>query len=465
VRRNTLISQLVSFAISLLILIAGAVGFFFLVHKPESQARATAQSVPRLHTEPVRPHDGGFDMVVDGIVAPFREIQVAAEIAGKIVFKSEACNGGQFVTKDTPLIQIDPRDYELEVRRLTNQLEQADASLEELSVEISNTKELILLVREQVALETKEVQRLEGLVNERVVTDSALDRAKQVELTARNSLVQSKNQSQLLTTRRRRLESAKQLVTTELERAQLDLQRTEIVAAVDGVVVNDLVEQDSYVQRGTPLFTLEDTSAVEVKCRLKMDELHWLWRQSAATSAPVANDAGANYQIPHTPVTVGYHLAGRDNVRFDWKGVLARYDGIGLDEATRTVPCRVVVANPRDVTVVCEDAKNCAAPPALVRGMFVTVTIHVEQPGPLVLVPERAVQPGKSVWVVRDGQLAAVKSLDLIERVVQTDEHGNRETFWLIESSASQLTQEDRVVVPPFGTLTAGLAVEEADGP
>ncbi|MCA9118759.1 MAG: HlyD family efflux transporter periplasmic adaptor subunit [Planctomycetaceae bacterium] len=470
-KRDSLSGQIVSFVISALIVLAGVIGFRTLIYKPDVQASAKAEPTkPLVHTEAIRAHEGSLDIAVDGIVAPFREIEVAAEVAGKVVFKDEACNGGRFVTRGTRLLKVDPRDYDLAVRRLENQLEQADANIEELQVEISNTNELIKLAEDQVKLEQNEVARLAGLIQEKIVTDSTLDRAKQVELTARNNLVQLRNQLQLLNTRQRRLQSARELVVTDLEKAKLDLERTEILAAVDGVVIEDLVERDSFVQKGSPVFTIEDTSAVEVKCRLKMEELYWVWRQAGHDFKSLNGDS-AGYSIPHIPVTVRYQLADRKGTLYEWQGVLSRFDGIGLDEQTRTVPCRVLVDKPRDVKVI--NKTNGAANkadrvpasegglPALVRGMYVTVTFHVDQPSLLLLIPERAVQPGKAVWLVSDGQLNERRGLDLIELIRIQDVHGDEQAFWLVEASAAQLAAGERVVVPPFGALRDQEAVRE----
>ena len=51
------------------------------------------------------------------------------------------------------------------------------------------------------------------------------------------------------------------LTETMLERAQLDLGRTRISAPVSGVVVEEMVEAESFVSKGSPLVTIEDTSA------------------------------------------------------------------------------------------------------------------------------------------------------------------------------------------------------------
>ncbi|MGB9689250.1 MAG: hypothetical protein ACPLY8_10210, partial [Thermogutta sp.] len=47
-------------------------------------------------------------------------------------------------------------------------------------------------------------------------------------------------------------------------------------------------------------------------------------------------------------------------------------------------------------------------PPALVRGMYVSVRIHVNPKMAVLRVPERAIQPGNVVGRVRDGKLRMV---------------------------------------------------------
>ena len=136
-----------------------------------------------------------------------------------------------------------------------------------------------------------------------------------------------------------------------------------------------------------------------------------------------------------------------------------------MDEVTRTVACRVVVPDPRDVKVMGEgkNGRGLGAPPALVRGMFVGVRLHIDQPDRLALVPEQAVQPGKALWVVRDGVLSLMKPLTLIELVEKPNDTGQLETFWLVEAQASRLSFSDRVVVPPFAVLAEDMAVRESE--
>ena len=109
-------------------------------------------------------HNGVLDVQVDGLVVPYREIVVAAEVAGRLLSKRKRGRAGKYVTEATPLIRIDPHEYQLMVRRLEKELEQADAYLKELSVELVNVESLIEIAREDAALQRKELSRTEQLV-------------------------------------------------------------------------------------------------------------------------------------------------------------------------------------------------------------------------------------------------------------------------------------------------------------
>jgi multidrug efflux pump subunit AcrA (membrane-fusion protein) len=440
----------------LAILIVGGMAYFGLASLKQAPERvAEVALAPMVETIVVAPHEGGLDISVDGVVVPFREIDLSAEVAGRIAKKSEVCRAGTYVTRGTPLIEIDPRDYQLEVDRLERELTQASISLKELDVESSNTQSLLKLAKDQLALQRRELERQQSLAGKKVITDSDLDKSKRDELTAVNAAMTLSNQLQLLGTRRSRLESARDLCQSQLEKAQLDLRRTRVSAPIDGVIIREMVEEDSYVQKGTSLAKLEDTSAVEVKCNLRMEELYWLWSQGHADDHPSpAGSPTRDYQIPHAPVTVHYELGGR---RYQWQGVLSRFDGIGVDERTRTVPCRVLVANPREVEIqkTGEGTPSVVGPPALVRGMFVTVSVHAKPETVLLEVPQRSVHPGNTVWQVADGKLS-------IRKIRVAD---SADDLVLVYADSDGLQPGMKLVSSPLTLATEGMAVREQASP
>ena len=434
-----------------LVILGGGVAAFMLMGSQPPPARKSsdvAVATP-VRTAEATPEVNGIAIEADGVVVPLREVTLAAEVGGRVLKKADSCNEGQFVKAGTLLFEIDPRDYELDVDRLDREFKQAGLAIEELDEELAQNKTTTDLARRQVELASREAARLENLKAGKIVTESEHDRALRDELTATNTLTLAEGQKRVLAKRRNRLLEAQSLASTMLDKAKLDLSRTRIVAPIDGIVVEDKVEQDSYVAKGTPLVTLEDTRAAEVRTSLQMDEVARVWgsRRPAASPARVAHDE------LNMPATVVFAVG---DAAYEWKGTLSRQEGRGLDEKTRTLPCRVLVDRPQDVTALDRYGAAMAelppgAPQSLLRGMFVQVRVHVDSPGELVSIPEESQRPSGEVWVMRDGRLVILKP-----RTVQVA--GGRVVFDSIDSG---LVAGDRVVTSQLSNPREGMELVE----
>ncbi len=434
-----------------LVILGAAIWGFMALGGPKPPPRKTIEepaAVP-VRTAAVEPGDGRIEIEADGIVVPLREVTLAAEVSGRVLRKTEACNEGQLVKKGDVLFEIDPRDYELDVERLEREAAQAKLMIAEIDEEIVQNATAIDLARRQVELAKREVARLDTLKAGRIVTESEHDRAVRDELTAANALTVQEGQKRVLAKRRNRLVEAESLAATMLEKAKLDLSRTRITAPADGRVVEDKVEQDSFVAKGTPVVVIEDTSSAEVKTNLRMDEVARVWggRKDHA-------QAGAGQDVPESPAKVVFTI---DDRRYEWEGVLSRYEGRGLDEKTRTLPCRVRVPEPARVRALDRYGAALAtlppdAPRSLLRGMFVEVWLQVDVPRPLVSVPEEAVRPSGDVFVMREGRLHVLHPRPFhlaAGRVVYDQEE-------------SGLLPTDRIVVSQLANPRDGMELAEA---
>lgn len=431
-----------------LAILAAAVGGFVVLGGPKPPPRK-AKEAPKatpVRTAGVERQSAGIDLEMDGVVVPLREVTLAAEVPGRVLRKTEACNAGQVVTKGVVLLEIDPRDYEFDVSRLEKELAQAGHAIEEVDEELSQNATSTELAKRQVELARREATRLGGLKADRIVTESEHDRALRDELTAANSLTMLEGQKRVLAKRRNRLLEAQSLAATMLEKAKLDLSRTRIVSPVDGIVVEDKVEQDSFVAKGAPLVTIEDTTATEVKTSLKMDEVARVWGGRSV--------ADGTHGFPEVPAKVVFTLGDR---RYEWDGVLSRQEGRGLDERTRTLPCRVLVPEPTKVRAL--DRYGAAmptlppdAPRSLLRGMFVEVGLHVDAVQPLVAVPQEAVRPTGDLFVMRDGRLAILRPTPFHVAAGRI----------IYDERESGLLPDDRVVVSQISNPRDGMEIVES---
>ncbi len=453
------------------LVLAGGVAAFFVISHTLHQTPAQGDeetSLPQAKVATVSRHNGDMTIDADGVVVSYREINISSEVSGRIIECADICRAGNYVKEGELLVRVDPENYALDVERLEKELDQTNVALEELSEQIRGAASLIEIAARDLELRTNELTRLKKL-GRTAISVSDLEKTEVTELAAKNTLVTLRNRVQLLNVGRARLESARDLSAIKLKKSRLDLARTRIVAPTDGVIIRNYVEEDSYVQPGSKLMTLEDTTHAEVRCKLQMEDLYWLWdqRDDAAQSA-AREPASANrrsvadaYDIPDLPVEVIYHLAGHGDFEYVWEGRLERFDGLGLDEATRTVPCRVVVDQPRERRPL---GRN--GPPALLRGMYVTVRIQVTPETPLLEVPEQGVRPGNQVWCVRDGKLV-ILPVNFVTMIDDNNvqQNGDRQALVYVDppnapDGASSLAAGDQVIITPLVFVRTGMDIK-----
>lgn len=429
-----------------LLLLGAAVGAFVALGRsdPPPMSAPTGTPKPVVEVAVVQRHGEGIDFEVDGVVVPFRQVEVPAEVSGRIAHRSDNCRVGRTVARGELLLKIDSQDYDLEVRRLEETLREAKASLRELIVETESRGRQIELAREDLAIRQREVARYERIEDPGVYSKSELDTVRLRELQARAALQTERDQLSLLEARHDRLTIACELVARQLEKAQLNLRRTDIFSPMDGVLVREPLEQGSYVQQGGVVAVIQDTARMEIKCSLRMHQMHWLWQGFSESDAP-------GYDFPEAPATVIYRMG---DTEYRWAGALADYDGAQIDPQTRMVPCRVLVENP----MAAGKGAGAGAPPGLMAGMFVTVRVHAKPQIPLFRIPESAVQPGNRLWLVDEVSGESPRQGRL--RQAQVDVAFSGEATALVYGGASMLTAGDLVVSSPVSVPSEGMAVE-----
>lgn len=452
-----------------LVVCLGAGGLAWLNAKNEPPDRVAWQpTAPLVETVSLQSHPLNFQITFHGNVVPSREVLLSAEVDGRVTFKGPAIESGRYVLKKTPLLQFDRDRIELQLNKIGRKMEQVEVDLRRLEIEERGTKALIELAKREAILVDSASKRLDLLDRKKVVSAVELEATDHAELQSLKTLQQLLNQSELIPVRRDRLHGERNLARLEQQEAQLQLDHTNVVAPFSGVITDVMVEKGDYVQVGDPLLKLVDLSTVDVECSLQLEDLYWLWdstrrsdstdrrsgfldeqnlfREAEAQTGSPGNDGpgkrGRIFEIPDVEAVVTSEIAGE---RYHWKGRLARYVGHGISQKTRTVLCRVHVSQP-----IREDPK--AGPPALMRGMYVSVTLHVKPRTKLIQIPTRGVQPNGQVFTVEKNALRvhSIRPVKVLPESV------------LVRADATDLKAGDRVVVTQLTTPLDGTPVREA---
>ncbi|MFM7058357.1 MAG: efflux RND transporter periplasmic adaptor subunit [Planctomycetota bacterium] len=420
---------------------------------PTIDTSAGRLAAPLVSTATVTRWNGPFQITVNGEASTWRVVSVGSEVAGRILTKAPGCRSGLFVNAGDVLFQLDPADSLVEQQRLSAKVAQSEAELQSIQVEQANTATLLKLAEEDLELQREHLLRVRSLFDRRATSETEMDAATRQELTARSAVQNHQNQLASLRQSQQVKQSALQLAQAELARAQLDLARCTVNAPISGRVVEDIHEQGDYVRPGETLVRLSDSSRMDVRCSLRSEELAWVWRfgqlrdsPPQTSEQPGSADASLPQTMPVVPCDVVFEADGVETV---WKARLERLEGTGMDRATRTHPCSVVVDQPLAGTTARRVPGAAVAPPALLSGMFVSVRIPITAPVPLFQIPPEALRPGEQLWLVRDGQL---KILPI--SVVQ-----QQPSSLLVHQLEEPLLDGDAVITSPLAVIQAGMQV------
>lgn len=329
-------------------------------------------------------------MVIEayGTVKPREELLLVAEVRGQIVATDPTFEEGNFVTRGTRLIQIDPRTYELEVQRASVQIKQAQAEIKRLEQEVLNLQARINISNSDVALAKSEYFRLKKLIDRKVIAQSTLDKTEQQYLASQQQLQTLENQLALTGPRKEQLLAQRDMARVMFAEAELDLERSTIVVPFDGWVLAKTIEVGQHVTIGQSMGRIYSAGELEIEVRIPVKDFKWL---PTELNGDVSIAADVIFEIQGALMT--------------WNGRVTRVKA-QMDDKTRTLP--VII----EVDETSNSGENINAL-RLRPGMFVTARIKGKEVSQAFVLPRHVVYPGDMVYTV-EGDRLKIKSVDIL---------------------------------------------------
>jgi RND family efflux transporter MFP subunit len=232
---------------NLLIVLAGVV-VLLLLTRPEKvpelgQASAQLVAVTAVQTHDLVPYE-----TVSGRLEPMRKAMLHFELSGQV--RARRVEPGQVVETDALLLALDAGDFQ-------DALDSAAARLQLETSNIERDRQLLKLARRNRQLQKDEVDRLETLGKDSLISRSRLDEAR-IKLLQLESDVAGLHTSVATAAARLALLEAKR------NRAARDRLRAELHAPFAGTVNAVEVQVGDYVTPNAAVLELIDTSALDL---------------------------------------------------------------------------------------------------------------------------------------------------------------------------------------------------------
>lgn len=361
------------------ILVAFGASKVIKANKPEPVSRTPPPNTLLVEVERLQRTDYPVVIRSQGTVQPTITNTLVPEVAGTVSsLGTSFVIGGEFSIGEM-LVEIDRRDYDIALTQAKANLAQADAQLEEQAA-----------LAESARAEWKALGR----------------RGKPSSLTLREPQLAAASAN-------------RDAALAQVQRAELDLQRTQLLAPYDGIVSARTVDPGQFVSRGSPIGQIHGIESVDVRLPLSNRQLTYL-------------DTAGGAQVELTAI-IG-------NAARVWVGTLNRVEGI--DAATQQLNVIVRVNEPYDV-----DATSVGNFPLRV-GQYVNARIAGQVLKDVFVIPRAALREEREVLVLTDG--------NTIERRTVT-------VAWSDDEFAAitvGLSDNDALVTTPLSTVTDGTPVQ-----
>ena len=356
--------------------IALVIAVMLVIMRPKAERLVPVDKGLLVEVLPAKAEDINMVLESFGTVAPRESLKLVAQVRGPIVEIDPAFKEGGFVQKNTRLIQIDPRTYHLAVERRYVQIKQAEAELKRLAQEVVNLKARVKIAGSDVKLAKNEYLRLKKLINRKVIAQSQLDKAEQAYLASQARLQALNNQLALVDPQKEQLIAARDMARVMYQEAELDLERSSIVAPFEGWVLEKAIEVGQHVNLGQQLGKIYSAGQLDIEVRIPAKDLKWFPEDMGQETLVLAD--------------VVFNNGGSENI---WRGHVARIKAM-MDKRTRTLPMVIEV----DETPINGQQKT---PFGLRPGMFVTVRIKGKKIQNVFVLPRYLVYPGDVVYTVK----------------------------------------------------------------
>ncbi len=389
--------------------VIAAVGLVVLIIIVKSQPEmvhndSQRPSIPVSYIE-VQRHQLKPEIIGYGTVQPDLNLQAKAEVTGRITYIHPQLKKGEIFAKDTLLLQIDDKDYLLQLKQSQADLLANQANLKEMQLNIENNELELKLAGEKLKVREKEYARLKKLRKSGAVSQSNLDAERQNLLQQKQEVQQLKNKQTTLPSTLEVMKAQLEISKAKLQKSQRDLERTQVKIPFNGRISQVYTELDQYMQTGAQLFDASGLDKVMINAQFPVNQFSSFARSFAQDKINFKGEK----EIPSmTKILESLGLSAVvEEAGGDFKSWTAKVERFSdnLDPKSRTV----------GVIVTVEGSYKNLEPgtrPPLLEGMYMKVSLQgaaIET----VAIPRFALHENQIYSITSDNHLKRITLTDL----------------------------------------------------
>lgn len=378
--------------------------------KIKSPAEHEVKGYPRIAVEVITAKIIPFRarVMAFGHVEPAVLLKAKSEVSGKIVYIHPNLEKGASIDQGTVVLRIEPTTFEISLNQSTAALAGSQSALTQLLVEEKSTKSALGIAQKKLAVQQKELERMQQLIAKGTISQSALDREEQAVLSQRQQIQDIQGKLSSFASRRAAINAQIKQSESLVNKSKDTLGRTEISLPFDARIGAVLVEEGEFVQAGGVLFEALGVQAVEINARLPLNQfrnlISGLFDLHETPTISLASASSLQAALAKMQLEARVRLVGNSNRSSIWEGQLIRLSE-SVDPIRDTLGLMIVVNDPYEGVIP-------GVRPPLLKGMYTSVELF-SPTRPALVLPRKAVHQGR-VYVAETDDTLSIRKLDIL---------------------------------------------------
>jgi len=421
-----------------ILLLAGAIflGKYLIGSGPEPKKKPFVERSPVVEVMKLKPQDYTVTISASGIVRAGTQTNLVSEVSGRVLSISDKFQEGSYFDDNETLLTIDQANYKNALAIVASDVAANRAVLAQIIEEEKSSKRSYQLAKKNLALGKKEVNRLRGLLNKKVIARSILD----IEQQKTNQLQQKlEDLSGKINTFKSRKQATQAKINATLAREKqerLNVSRTIIKSPYSGRIFEKNVDVGQFVSTGTVLGKIYATDYVEVDLPLSLARYELLGLPES-----FKNKSIDKRMFPKVRFTNPNSIQANE-----WQGKVVRTSA-ALDVNSRQIKVIARIDNPFD------EQEGLNSP--LRIGQYIEAHIKGKTFNSVYILPTVSVRQNKEIMLLIDNKIHIVPVTALwntqdqtIVRVKQDDKGAieNIADMNLVITSLSQATEDMKAI-------------------
>ncbi len=390
--KNRVLVSIVAIA-AILLLGLGSTVLLIKLRKPPTEA--TGSETPlRVMGVRVQPEDVRVMITGYGEARALDQVSIAPEVPGRIVEIHPDLEVGGIVPEGETLFVIDPRDYKARLDDARAMVEQSRNAVKRMRTQLANDQERLKTLKRSRDLAKAEYDRLKRLLEvDQVGSQSNVDAAERAYNAAEDMVDQLERALAVYPIQIEEINNSLASAEARMRLAEVNFERTRVVAPFDARVTLVRLEKDQYVAPGLTVVTLADDSILEISVPLdSRDARRWL----QFNGDRIADDTAWFSGLDRVTCPIRWT---EDKEGHTWEGTLDRVEQFDPTSRTLTVAVRLEGAD-----AFSKDPDQLP----LVAGMFCVVEIPGLTLSGAYRLPRWAVSFENTAYVSVDDRLRTV---------------------------------------------------------